>query len=210
MKKILLKVTMVVLSSTLLISCGMFNKDRPDNSNLLPSADSIGDYEANNLALSSQIHSADEYSAEQLSEMKEDLMGIDCRTVYFGFDSYEITDDAKECLDAAVSYLTEFPDQPIKLSGNTDPRGSEKYNFNLGQKRAEAVYKYMLEKGVMDDQMCAVSFGKLKLAVEPSEFYEEFCGTTDVDMNDSCTLQASEKAYYMDRRTELDFGSTCS
>ncbi|MDE5018691.1 OmpA family protein, partial [Francisella tularensis subsp. holarctica] len=81
---------------------------------------------------------------------------INCRSVDFGFDSYNIIDDSKECLDKTADYLIAHPDQPIKLSCNTDPRGSEKYNFNLVQKPAEAVYNYLLGKTVNKDQICVV------------------------------------------------------
>ncbi|ORM39018.1 hypothetical protein A2G94_03650 [Francisella endosymbiont of Ornithodoros moubata] len=158
------------------------------------------------LEMSSQIYGSDKMSSDQVEQMKKELMNINCRSVYFGFDSYNITDDAKECLDKTADYLIAHPDQPIKLSGNTDPRGSEKYNFNLGQKRAEAIYNYLLVKNVNKDQICVVSYGKLKPAAEPTQFYDEFCKD---GVNDSCMYKASEKAFYLDRRVEIDFGTKC-
>ena len=64
----------------------------------------------------------------------------------------------------------------------------------------------MLSKDVQQDQICVVSYGKLKPAAEPTQYYDEFC--TD-GLNDSCMYKASEKAYYLDRRTDLDFGVKC-
>ena len=125
---------------------------------------------------------------------------------FFGFDSNKLTDEAKACLDKTADYLIAHTEQPIKLSGNTDPRGSDKYNFNLGQNRADAVNKYLLSKDVQQDQICVVSYGKLKPASEPTQHYDDFC--TD-GLNDSCMYKASEKAYYLDRRTDLDFGVKC-
>ncbi|MDE4992689.1 OmpA family protein, partial [Francisella tularensis] len=77
-----------------------------------------------------------------------------------------------------------------------DPRGSEKYNFKLGQKRAEAVYNYQLGKNFNKDQNCVVSYGKLKPAAEPTQYYDEFCQD---GVNDACMYKASEKALYLDR-----------
>lgn len=192
----------VVGSILMLASC---SSTRPDNSDLIKDKYSGVD-SSQALEMSSQIYGSDNMSSDQVEQMKKELMDINCRSVYFGFDSYNITDDAKECLDKTADYLIAHPDQPIKLSGNTDPRGSEKYNFNLGQKRAESVYNYLLGKNVNKDQICVVSYGKLKPAAEPTQFYDEFC--TD-GVNDACMYKASEKAYYLDRRTEIDFGVKC-
>ncbi|QEO56343.1 OmpA family protein [Francisella marina] len=201
MKKSIMSVA-VVSSILMLASC---SSTRPDNSDLIKDKYSGVD-SSQALEMSSQIYGSDNMSSDQVEQMKKELMDINCRSVYFGFDSYNITDDAKECLDKTADYLIAHPDQPIKLSGNTDPRGSEKYNFNLGQKRAESVYNYLLGKNVNKDQICVVSYGKLKPAAEPTQFYDEFC--TD-GVNDACMYKASEKAYYLDRRTEIDFGVKC-
>ncbi|AEI35312.1 MULTISPECIES: OmpA family protein [Francisella] len=201
MKKSIMSVA-VVGSILMLASC---SSTRPDNSDLIKDKYSGVD-SSQALEMSSQIYGSDNMSSDQVEQMKKELMDINCRSVYFGFDSYNITDDAKECLDKTADYLIAHPDQPIKLSGNTDPRGSEKYNFNLGQKRAESVYNYLLGKNVNKDQICVVSYGKLKPAAEPTQFYDEFC--TD-GVNDACMYKASEKAYYLDRRTEIDFGVKC-
>jgi peptidoglycan-associated lipoprotein len=158
------------------------------------------------LNMSSQIFGADNMSSEEVDAMKQELMEVSCRSTYFDFDSNALTDEGKTCLDQAATYLIAHPDQPLKLSGNTDPKGSEKYNFNLGQKRADSAYQYLLSKDVNKDQLCVVSYGKLKPAAEPTQFYDEFC--TD-GVNDSCMYKASEKADYLDRRTELDFGVKC-
>ncbi|AJI46718.1 OmpA family protein [Francisella philomiragia] len=201
MKKSIVSIA-VVSSMLMLASC---SSTRPDNSDLIKDK-YAGVDSSQALEMSSQIYGSDNMSSDQVEQMKKELMDINCRSVYFGFDSYNITDDAKECLDKTADYLIAHPDQPIKLSGNTDPRGSEKYNFNLGQKRAEAVYNYLLGKNVNKDQICVVSYGKLKPAAEPTQFYDEFC--TD-GVNDTCSYKASEKAFYLDRRTEIDFGVKC-
>ncbi|MFC4892471.1 OmpA family protein [Pseudofrancisella aestuarii] len=203
MKKKLLSLALVGSAALILASC---SSNRPDNSDLIKGK-YAGVDSSQALELSSQIYGSENLSSDQIEEMKNQLMNINCRSVYFGFDSYDITDEAKQCLDQTADYLIAHPDQPIKLSGNTDPRGSEKYNFNLGQKRADSVYKYLLDRQVKADQMCVVSFGKLKPAADPTQYYDEFCAD---GVNDACTFKASEKAFYLDRRTDLDFGSKCN
>lgn len=198
-KKIL---TLSVLTGVILTGCSSV---RPDNADLIKDK-YAGVDSSEALELSSQIYGSENLSSDEKEAMQKDLMDINCRSVYFAFDSYDINKDAKECLDKTADYLKEHQGQPIKLSGNTDPRGSEKYNFNLGQKRADAVYKYLVEDGVDSSQICSVSYGKLKPAAEPTQFYDDFCKD---GLNDACMYKAAEKAYYKDRRTDLDFGVKC-
>ncbi|ASG68678.1 peptidoglycan-associated lipoprotein [Francisella halioticida] len=204
MKKSLLGVA-IVGSVLMLASC---SSTRPDNSDLIKDK-YAGVDSSQALQMSSQIYGSDSLSSDEVDQMKKELMGINCRSVYFGFNSYDVTGDAKDCLDKTAYYLIAHPNQPIKLSGNTDPRGSEKYNFNLGQKRAEAVYNYLLNKDVNKDQICVVSYGKLKPAADPTQFYDEFNTSDSGTISDTDKYKAEEKAYYLDRRTELDFGVKC-
>lgn len=50
----------------------------------------------------------------------------------------------------------------LVLEGHTDNLGSEKYNLNLSQKRAEAVKKYLEEKGINPNRITAIGFGESK------------------------------------------------
>ena len=166
--------------SLVLASC---SSTRPDNSNLIKKKyTGVDSSEA--LEMSSKIFGSDNISSDKVTKMKKELMNIDCRSVYFGFDSNKLTDEAKACLDKVADYLIEHPEQPIKLSGNTDPRGSDKYNFNLGQNRADAVNKYLLKKKVTQDQICVVSYGKLKPAAEPTQYYDELINVVFPETND--------------------------
>ena len=48
------------------------------------------------------------------------------------------------------------------IEGYSDERGGSEYNLALGQKRAEAVKKFLMFQGVKEAQLEAVSFGKEK------------------------------------------------
>ncbi|MBN2497197.1 MAG: OmpA family protein, partial [Deltaproteobacteria bacterium] len=48
----------------------------------------------------------------------------------------------------------------IRIEGHTDSQGSDKYNLNLSQKRAEAVRKYLVDKGVAAERLDAVGYGE--------------------------------------------------
>lgn len=84
------------------------------------------------------------------------------RNVYFAFDSDAVTEEYNPMLSGHASYLTGGKERKILIQGNTDARGGSEYNLALGQKRAEAVRKGLVLRGVPDDRIEAVSLGKEK------------------------------------------------
>ena len=64
-------------------------------------------------------------------------------TIYFPFDSWEITSEVQERLDATAKWMTHFSTYGLTIEGHTDIRGSESYNMVLGVKRAKAVKDYL-------------------------------------------------------------------
>jgi peptidoglycan-associated lipoprotein len=54
----------------------------------------------------------------------------------------------------------------LRVEGNCDERGTEKYNLSLGDKRALAVREYLVTLGVDARQVVTVSYGAAKPAVE--------------------------------------------
>lgn len=156
--------------------------------------------------LQSQIANIDQYSAQEQQAMMATLQGMSaCKTVYFEFNSTALADDAKNCLNQVATYLVKYK-QPLRLAGHTDPRGSEKYNLNLGQRRADGVRQYLLQQGVNVNQICTVSYGKSQPVAAPSQFYAQMCNGVE---NNVCKAKAEQHAYYLDRRAELEFGQSC-
>jgi len=73
--------------------------------------------------------------------------------IFFQFDEYEIKEEYKDTLDRHVELLKEHPDIPVVIEGHTDSIGSEEYNLNLSQQRAEAVYNYLVERNISSDRL---------------------------------------------------------
>jgi peptidoglycan-associated lipoprotein len=114
------------------------------------------------------------------------------KTIYFGFNQYELTQESKDQLKQNVQFLVNNPDVPMLIGGNTDPRGSQEYNFHLGERRANAVKDYLVQQGVSANQLCTVSYGELKPAANPKDMQGDW-----------------QKAYQLDRRADLNYGQTC-
>lgn len=62
-------------------------------------------------------------------------------------------------LDEVVAVLRDGPDIRLAIHGHTDSRGSAAYNRELSQRRAQAVVKYLTDKGIAFDRLQARGFG---------------------------------------------------
>lgn len=78
----------------------------------------------------------------------------------------ELTEAYQASLDNVVAVLAECPDIEIEVGGHTDSRGSDAYNLNLSQARADAVVAYLVSQGVDDGRLTGVGYGETDLQVE--------------------------------------------
>jgi peptidoglycan-associated lipoprotein len=88
------------------------------------------------------------------------------QTVYFDFDRWNLRDDARRALRSNAESLKTNPAWGVvTVAGHCDERGSEEYNVALGDRRAEAVKRYLVDLGVPSSRLHAVSFGESRPAV---------------------------------------------
>jgi len=82
--------------------------------------------------------------------------------VKFGFDKTELSDDAKKALDDFANDLKQQNKNIyVEIQGHTDSIGGEDYNLKLGEKRAEAVRRYLnLKGGLPLFRMNVISYGE--------------------------------------------------
>jgi outer membrane protein OmpA-like peptidoglycan-associated protein len=73
---------------------------------------------------------------------------------------YEPDQDAKKVLDDLATTMKAYVDYRIEIDGFTDNVGSEESNIELSHKRADAVMKYLLDKGIESSRMIAKGFGE--------------------------------------------------
>ena len=90
----------------------------------------------------------------------------DLEAVYFDFDKSSIRNESAGVLRNNAGVIKENADWgQITVEGNTDERGSEEYNLALGERRAVAVKRYLVDLGVPTTRLRTVSFGEAKPAV---------------------------------------------
>jgi peptidoglycan-associated lipoprotein len=84
------------------------------------------------------------------------------RDIFFAYDSYDLSSDAKASISDAAAYLNAHPDIKILIGGYCDDRGSAEYNITLGENRANAAKTALVAAGVDGGRIRVVSYGKEK------------------------------------------------
>ena len=82
------------------------------------------------------------------------------RGVHFDFNKSDIRPDSRPILDEAGEILKENPDVRISVEGHTDAIGSDEYNKQLSLRRAEAVFRYLVNHGIPPERMEVIGYGK--------------------------------------------------
>ena len=103
--------------------------------------------------LETQESSVDLKEADSLSRIEgnfsEDLEeGSIELLVYFGFDSYSLSDIAIHQIDKYIEGLELAEGSILTITGHTDSYGPSVYNNVLGERRANAVKEYFIQKGI--------------------------------------------------------------
>jgi general secretion pathway protein A len=79
--------------------------------------------------------------------------------IRFQFNSNELTPEALDALDAIAEYLVSRPKLHVRINGYTDSTGSETYNLNVSQFRANSIKSYLAGKGVDASRLTAAGLG---------------------------------------------------
>ncbi len=85
--------------------------------------------------------------------------------VLFDFDKAVLKPEGKVEVDKLVAEMKKFDKDTVVIEGHTCDIGAEAYNMGLGQRRADAVKKYMVESGIADARVQTVSLGETTPAV---------------------------------------------
>lgn len=89
--------------------------------------------------------------------------------IYFDLDKSDLTAEARATLDAKLPLMRANSGMRIRIAGHTDERGSDAYNIALGQRRAAAAKRYLVDNGIAADRIDVVSFGEDRPAMQGSD-----------------------------------------
>lgn len=103
---------------------------------------------------------------EQLAELKAKKTDrgtvVTLGDVLFDFGRATLRGGAQQDLYPLVTFLRENPERELLIEGHTDSVGSEAYNLNLSQQRAESVQRFLQANGVAAGRMAMRGFGEAR------------------------------------------------
>ena len=82
------------------------------------------------------------------------------QTVYFEYDSTDLSDSARRILRNNADWLKAHADVSVLVEGNCDERGTIEYNLALGQRRADAVRGYLTGLGLTRSRARIITYGE--------------------------------------------------
>lgn len=80
--------------------------------------------------------------------------------VYFDTNKSNVKGTSATTLDRLAGILKEYPDSNVLVEGHTDSAGSDEYNLNLSQQRAESVTNYLISQGIMGGRLTTKWYGE--------------------------------------------------
>lgn len=84
---------------------------------------------------------------------------VTLRNVFFNTDSYELLPQSKAELQRLIDFLTQNRTLIVEIGGHTDNVGSQEYNQKLSESRAQAVYNYLIDHGILEKRMKYSGYG---------------------------------------------------
>ena len=88
--------------------------------------------------------------------------------IYFKYDSDVLVAKEAEKLNKIAEHLERYPNLGLVIEGHCDQRGTDEYNRALGERRANAIRAYLANRGLADNRIKTISYGKDKPAVDGS------------------------------------------
>lgn len=98
------------------------------------------------------------------AEVKKIEVGkiCDLHDIYFKTNSFTLTPTSEKIVDFFAEFLKNNPTIKVEIQGHTDDVGNDQTNLILSEHRAEAVYNYLITKGIPKNRMTYKGYGESK------------------------------------------------
>jgi outer membrane protein OmpA-like peptidoglycan-associated protein len=98
-------------------------------------------------------------SGIDVSEQGDGIL-LNLPDVTFAVDSTEISGAFQSALDRVAQSMIQYPNSLIDVYGHTDSTGSDTYNLDLSKRRADAVARYLISRGVSSARIQTQGMGE--------------------------------------------------
>jgi len=133
--------------------------------------------------------------------------------IFYEFDKATLLPESEDALNELIKILNDNPHVTIELGAHADRKGSEQYNENLAQRRAQSVVDYLIAAGIPSDRLTAKGYGKSvpKTVTKKMAADNDFLTEGDVlteQYIETMTPEQQEIADQYNRRTEFKVTGT--
>ena len=90
------------------------------------------------------------------------LKEVNTELIFFELNESTIMEEETTKIDSVINYLFKNKKKRVLISGHADQSGSDTYNLELSEKRAEVVKNYMVNKGIPEYIIKTRHFGESK------------------------------------------------
>ena len=104
---------------------------------------------------------------EMANKLRDEVRAFEAETIYFDFDRSELKSSARAVLAKKAEWLRKNPQFSMNIEGHCDERGTIEYNLALGERRANAAWKFLNALGVSGSRMTTISYGE-ESAADPA------------------------------------------
>ncbi|MDR1561229.1 MAG: OmpA family protein [Holosporaceae bacterium] len=80
--------------------------------------------------------------------------------VFFAFDKSNVSQEAEATLLRQAEWLKKHETRKVLIEGHCDERGTREYNLGLGERRADAAARFLIDHGISGDRVRTISYGK--------------------------------------------------
>ena len=82
--------------------------------------------------------------------------------IFYDYDKADLRPESKTALDELITVLRDNPNVTIEMASHTDRWGSDAYNINLSDRRAQSVVDYLVAHGISRNRLQPHGYGKSK------------------------------------------------
>jgi peptidoglycan-associated lipoprotein len=153
-------------------ACAPSATGKPDPSATAGSRPPGGDQKAGEGQRKTGESDTDKSSLKQLQEGKSTATPASSplKDVFFEFDRYDLTSDARTTLRANADWMKSNSSTRVEIEGHCDERGTNEYNLALGAKRAQAAREFLSTLGIPTERLSTISYGEeIPVCKEASE-----------------------------------------
>jgi peptidoglycan-associated lipoprotein len=92
--------------------------------------------------------------------LRGQIRAFEAENINFDFDKSELKPEARAILVKKAEWLRNNSEFSVRIEGHCDERGTNEYNLALGERRANAAWKFLNALGISGSRMTTISYGE--------------------------------------------------